>query len=108
MDRPRVPKQKDVNYCVVTGTYNMTLFVVTHKHESAECGRALEAFAKAGTNANIEVVENTLFCTSPYGHHGSTFVAEADDESEVKAFLAELNLGQNSFVQSDRIAFNPG
>ena len=42
------------------------------------------------------------------GRHGSTFDAEADDESQVKAFLAELNLGQNSFLQSDRIAFKPG
>ncbi len=27
-----------------------------------------------------------------YGQHGSIFVAEADDESQVKAYLTELNL----------------
>ena len=82
---------------------------MNHKHEAEDCEKAFEAFGRAGASANIKVVEDSLFCTCPYGQHGSVFIAEADDESPVKAYLSNIQVGQTSISKVDKLNFKkPG
>ena len=84
----------------------MPLYLVSHKHEPEECDKAFEAFAKAGAKANLKVTGDALFCTCPYGQHGGTLIAEADNEAQINAYVADLSVGQNSILQADKLSFS--
>ena len=87
----------------------MTQYLVQHNHEAEECGKAFEPFGRAGPNANFRVVEDSFFCTCPHGQHGSVFIAEADDEAPIRAYLSNIQIGQTTITKVDKLNFKkPG